>query len=398
MSQRLLIRYRGPGAPVQWLSLDVAGRVLQGPVAGPAPDSAALAAATEIVVLVPAADVLLARAEVPARQREQIERALPFALEDQVLEPVENLHCAWRLEDDGSQSVAAVRHSTLQAWLADLAARGVRPDRMVSEAAALPQADDALAVLVEDGRALIRAGRFDIAAVDAGELEAWLALATEGRGEGTRLLLHDASRASRALSSRVAIERVDAERPVLAWLAPGAAASSTVNLLSGRYAPRHRGQPVARLWRVAGALAGAVLLLALGASWLEHSRIAQRQAALDAQMRTLYRQAFPTAPALSAGGDALRFALERVRSPQGGGGALPLLKRLAPVLTASTQYTIKSMEYRNAVLEVALLADSVATLDGVRERAGSLGLSATLSAVSAGSQGTEGKLRVEVAK
>jgi hypothetical protein len=67
------------------------------------------------------------------------------------------------------------------------------------------------------------------------------------------------------------------------------------------------------------------------------------------------------------------------------------------VLTASTQYTVRSLDYRGGALDLVLIADSVATLDSVRERVLSMGMKASLSAVSAGELGTEAKLHVEAA-
>src|SRR5688572_19330343 len=124
---RLVIRYRGPGEPLDWLSEDERGRVLQGPHAAGAPPAAALAGAREIIVLVPASEALVAETRLAARARDQLGRAIPYALEDQLAEPVEALHFAWVAAGD-AQLVAYVRAEVLRAWRADLATRGIEPD------------------------------------------------------------------------------------------------------------------------------------------------------------------------------------------------------------------------------------------------------------------------------
>src|SRR6187431_1334078 len=96
----LLIRLRAPDEPLAWLSLDARGQVLAGPRSGERPDPAELDGAERVVVLVPAADVLLARTELASRQREQIEQALPYALEDQLVESVDAMHVAWSQDPD----------------------------------------------------------------------------------------------------------------------------------------------------------------------------------------------------------------------------------------------------------------------------------------------------------
>ena len=83
MPDRLLLRLSSAGDPT-WLRQAADGRA---PVASTRgwPPASALTDATEIVVLVPAEDVLLTEARVAARNRAQRLQALPFAIEDQLL-------------------------------------------------------------------------------------------------------------------------------------------------------------------------------------------------------------------------------------------------------------------------------------------------------------------------
>jgi len=115
----------------------------------------------------------------------------------------------------------------------------------------------------------------------------------------------------------------------------------------------------------------------------------------NGEIAAMYRQSFPDANTVPPSSAAIRAEFEHVG--QRGGGGIALLKRLGPVLTASTQYTVRSLDYRGGALDLVLIADSVATLDSVRERVLSMGMKASLSAVSAGELGTEAKLHVEAA-
>src|SRR5436190_4044176 len=390
----LLIRLRAPGEPLEWLTLDAGGQVLAGPRSGERPEAAEREGAARVVVLVPATDVLLARTELAARQREQLELALPFALEDQLVEPVEAMHVAWTQDPAGGQAVAAVRRATLDAWLARLESIGVRPDAMIADAAALPLEPGAISVLVEDDAALIRSARNEASALDTGSLASWLGVVLQQSGPGTRVMLHDAGRRVSGLGAGIPVERVEPAPPALAWLAPGALALDAVNLLGGRYAPAHRGQPVRALWRTAALLAAAVVAVAFVLAFTEYWRASRQLARTNAELTALYRQSFPEATTVPASSALIRAEFERA-GQHGGEGGIALLKRLAPVLTASTQYTVRSLEYRAGVLDLVLIADSVATLDSVRERLLAMGFKASLSAVSAGDLGTEAKLHVE---
>ena len=59
----------------------------------------------------------------PPGSERQLQHALPFAIEDQVVAPIETQHVAWAVADNPSrQRVAVVARSTLEAWLAPLRA------------------------------------------------------------------------------------------------------------------------------------------------------------------------------------------------------------------------------------------------------------------------------------
>ena len=84
------------------------------------------AAADEVIVWTPAAESLLLRAQLPTRSAAKIAQALPFALEDQLIDPPEQLHFAFAREADGALAVAVTARERMEAWLAALQAAGSR--------------------------------------------------------------------------------------------------------------------------------------------------------------------------------------------------------------------------------------------------------------------------------
>jgi len=119
MSDRLLLRLSAHGS-LAWLRLGADG-LPAGTSARGLPPAPLLAAASRVTVLVPAADVLLLEAPAPIRQRAQLQRAVPYAVEDQLAQAVEDLHFALAPEaQEGRIGVAVLARSALQRWLARL--------------------------------------------------------------------------------------------------------------------------------------------------------------------------------------------------------------------------------------------------------------------------------------
>ena len=152
--------------------------MLAGPSQGPLP---ARDGGVEVGGLAPAEAIASFEAAVPARSREQLLRALPFAVEDAFAEGVEQLQFAAQGEPGGTQRVAAVRAATLREWLAQLSALGVTPDRLVADAAALPAVGAGVPVLRVDGaRVLARLDATRAFACEATAIDAWLQAAGLG--------------------------------------------------------------------------------------------------------------------------------------------------------------------------------------------------------------------------
>jgi general secretion pathway protein L len=395
MPSRLLIRYRGAQRPLDWLVEDERGR--SGAVAsGERPDPAALAAG-EVLVLVPVEDCLLLEAEVAARGAEQLARAIPFAVEDQLAEPVEALHFSACPHPRGSgQLVAAVRRERLRGWLDDLGARGVRPDRLLVDALLLASPADGATVLVEGDRALVRAGAARAFAATLDELPEWLALADLPRDADGRTRLQVAGGRLPALdAARFIVARDAAGSEPLAVLAAGLRAAVAPDLLTGAFAPRHRGAPLRRMWRIAAVLAGVAVVLGFGTLLLDRARLERRLAVLEAEIAGAYAGIYPGAAVPANAVDRVRADYRALGGAPVAGGALELLAQVAPVLGAAPQTFLKGVEYRAGALELVLLAPGVSALDAVRESIDALpGLGAELAAANASERGTEGRVRV----
>ncbi len=95
MSESLVIRLDAAArGTASWVAVDDTGALLGTIGSGALAQAAAAAGARQVVVLVPAVDVLRARASVPLRSGPRLLQALPFALEDQLAEDVDSLHFA----------------------------------------------------------------------------------------------------------------------------------------------------------------------------------------------------------------------------------------------------------------------------------------------------------------
>src|ERR1700722_20533636 len=129
MSERLLIRLH-PDGRTSWLTLSAQSRAASAANSG-APPAQALARPQRVVAIVPAESIVLLDTPRMSAQRAQFVKAVPFALEDQLISPVEDLYFALPDRLIGERvAVAVVARKTLQGWIDQLAAAGGRPARI----------------------------------------------------------------------------------------------------------------------------------------------------------------------------------------------------------------------------------------------------------------------------
>src|SRR5271167_4739408 len=92
MPQLLLLRLPAPGQEeTEWLTLDESGAPALTRQRGPLSLAAAVGRTGKVIVLAPASQILLAEPDLPPGTGAKIARAVPFALEEQLTEDVDQL-------------------------------------------------------------------------------------------------------------------------------------------------------------------------------------------------------------------------------------------------------------------------------------------------------------------
>jgi len=319
-----------------------------------------LAPAEDIIVWTPAAETLLLRARLPTRSSAKIVQALPYALEEQLIEPPESLHFAFAHETDGALAVAVTRRERMESWLAALAAAGLAPTRLAPVTLSLPLADRAWTLSFVDGEIVLRSGvRAGLGGPAEPRPPAWLhAALAEARSESgapERILLVDAPADLDSAAWREGLGLP------LEPMRPGEAAvpEAPLDLLQQHYAPRARMAALKRAYVPAAALLAAWLLATLAFDAIEWARLSRAAGAAEEEMRTLLMKSFPETRAILDPAEQMRRGLEDLSARSGvaaPGDMLSLLARAAPAIERESRLRVQGVEYADRALTVRLVA------------------------------------------
>ncbi len=387
MADYLVIRLHGDAAgTVSWIAVDSNGTRLSQPAQGSLDLAALDAGDRPVIVLVPAADVLTTTVKLPVRGAARLLATLPFALEDQLADDVENLHfAAGAKREDGRVPVAVVARERMQAWLAELDAVGIKPAQIVPETLGLARIPGTASMLVTEEQIIFNDGenlefamqgvKPSDALIAAGALKETSKETEDADAGASHLLVYCEPRDEQRyqhdwIALRHELDSVDINLlpdGALPRLAVTVAAGSVVNLLQGEYGSRTDYGKAFRPWRNVAALFAGLLAVAVVLKGVDYVRLSSDAAMLKEQFTAQYRQIRPGDDREVMDPVGTVNSLRRGLGSDGGPRVfLPALSELGAALKQHETLAIEAISYRAGILNIRLTAPDVATLDTVQ--------------------------------
>jgi len=407
MPDWLLLRLpRNPEQLATWLVTDARGAPLSPPQSGPLALAAPRAGARRVCVLVPGAEVLLAEPEVPLKAGAKLQQLVPYALEEQLAEDIDDLHFAIgkRAGDSTRVPVAVVARALLDEWLSAVRSSGIEPDVVYADSELLPQNPGQAVALMEEDAVAVRPPGGSPVTLPADALGEALEIARTGAdaaATGARgLVLYTGASEWQQHSAQV-----EAARPLfdgikvqlltsgpLALFAQQLPTTSAINLLQGSYAPVAARTVGLRAWRVAALLLAGLVLLHVVGKTAQLQLLKRLEHQVDASIRDTYHSAMPGDAGV---GDARHRMEQRLSMARGaGGGLLPALQALAQARDAAPGTSVQSLNYKGGSLEMKLSAPDATSLDKLSQSLRSNGWQADLAGGTNAGAGYEGRIQM----
>ncbi len=402
MAETFFVRLSGAGFAT-WGAFDVTGRLLGALGSGTLQSAHTAQAGRRTTVLVNAVDVLTAEAALPAASQARLRQIAPFSLEESLANDVDEMVFAIGAKlPSGMTQVAAVARERMKEWLGKLAAAGIVPNALCSEADGVPDIPSTLVLLIEGERIAGRKPGRAPFVFEGLALDQVLGLALAPKPDEPELrhirVFTDAAGHARfageltSLGSRFSSADVKLLNDgVFAHLAATLAQRPGTNLLQGEYAAKSNWAAMIKPWRVAASLAAVSIVLSLLLLGAEYWQLRRADAALEVVV----------APACErVVGDSSTSGCQReVRQRLGAAGGTAtedFLSTLAAIAAArDPQMRIDALSYRNRAMNLQLVVPSIVALDTFsRELEETRRFDVELETTSQLDSGTEGRLRI----
>ncbi len=364
MLERLIIflKSNDPVHPA-WAVVDASNRVRQVSLHDNPEGLAEIAEDKEVIIVVPAEDVLLTMAILPRMSRAKLMQALPYSLEEQLVDDVEDLHFApGDYLTENTLPVAIVALEKMRNWMTLLEAWELNPDAMMPATLALPLTENTWHVYVND-IAVVRTDEFQGFACDRANLVSMLELAIAAADIKPQLIhIHNDSshEFKTAFPDTIPIkEDIITPEQSLSELAANIKLENTLNLLQGEFAVKKSRLPqINKVWQIAAYLAAAWLFLLFFSPIISSFILSHRVNAINEQIAQIYKRNFPDSSSMVAPKMRLQDKLQKLSAEIGENRALLLMGYVGKALQAGKTVRLQRLDFQNNSVTLVLTAAS----------------------------------------
>ena len=414
MSLTLLLRLPRPGQPdSEWLIVDATGQPTAQVQSGPLAAAAAAAAGCRIIVVAPATNILLAEPELPPGSGAKLARAIPFALEEQLTEDIDQLSFAvGRRSARGTTAVAVISRELLRGWLAQLAEVGIDPVALYPDIALMPDNPGQTVAWIEGERLSVRrpetqpmtiemtplAEALNVTVLEPGEdpdreprpAESVLLYLTQADWERVREEIEGVQVLFASLNVQILPDGP------LPWFGRGIATTTAVNLLQGDFARATDYGSHWRQWRTAALLAVGLLLVHVGVQALQIRQANRDSAALDTEITQLFASTLPAETPRDPRRQ-MQAQLDRIHKLGSGPQTfLHMTQALGGAVGGAAPVTIEAMNYHEQALDLRLNAANVEALSSLTQAVSRQGFAAEIQSSTPSGDRVEAHVQVHL--
>ncbi|MCW9025134.1 MAG: type II secretion system protein GspL [Gammaproteobacteria bacterium] len=335
----------------------------------------------QVYVYVPGHEVTITEVTLPNSSKKQLINALPFVLEDSLMDDIDELHCTLGPKLDSGQYIAAVTDKQkLNTWMDLLKSNGIRIHALLPDYLLSPIEELSWSVYCEGHTALIRTGLDKGFSCATHNLPFFLShllspdvenpqrikmYHCQGLDDSVRTALND------TLANQCELEFLEAPAHLLGMLMHAQHQPGHINLLQGPYAPQNQIKARLAPWKPVAALAATWLLLVMALDITEYYQLKHKNEQLSEQMVNVFRQTFPEVKRVRKHQVAtlMRQHLSKLKGKNQSQGASfeEMLSKIGPLTKQTKKLNIEHLRYQQGRLEIVLELPDLQSLESFKQ-------------------------------
>lgn len=411
MADTLLIHFN-PDSPdtATWALVNNLGELTTMVSSGPVSDAATFADTHKTVVLLDNTSVHVDAIKLPVKNRQKLLRAIPFAMEEQIADDVDELHfVAGNSQQNNGVPVAAIRKNTLDAIIDTLKQAGIEPSVIIPDTLCLTANEKQWAILLHDEHANLQfntfnGGEFDLdtlpvvinSILQQNAIEVPEKIIVFSRGEDTdNSIVQDIID---ALPEGVELISVSYNTHPLVVYCGHYQNALSLNLLQDAYKPKRKNSIEWHRWRLAASLTVIWVALHLGSSATEYYSLQDKNKQLRVQIEKIYKSTFPKSRKIVNARVQMEQKLKELKgssSTTEGTSMIALLSDSAGALASEKGVTLQAISYRNNKMDLELTGTNLQAIESLNKKINQPPLNSEIVSSSSENNQVKGNIRIQ---
>lgn len=331
-----------------------------------------------IILVIPANEVTLTEAEIPTHNRQRVLKALPYSLEENLINDVDTQHFAIHLNKTGHRHpVAVIDKTTLEKRLVQFQEScPVQPQSAIPDTLLIPNLKD-WNLIIHGDQCLLRSGRFSGFQCSIAQLTQYLELALNYQPDNkpskiacwtqTDTITDDIKAFSNKHNIELSIENSSVEP--LQLFAQYYNEEQTINLLQGAYAYKSRADHQWQKWYPAAAALLLWLVTLLAANIAHYFEMKHQISALQQEAIVLYKSTSPSTRKFTRLRKRMAKKLASLQKQQGVShfDFLKLLGATGNVIKNVKEFKLTNIKFENSKLSIYFVIDDTGKLDTIEK-------------------------------
>jgi general secretion pathway protein L len=336
----------------------------------------------KVVILLPVEQLYITSVSVQTKNKKQLEKAVPYALEDDLTEDIENLHFALgKRKDDGEIPVIVISKSRLDHLIKILSNVNVLPDVITADIFGLDWHEDQWTLCIDDGHLLARTQPWNGFGCDIGDFTDFMKAAISEQSEmPSKIFVY--SHPDEKLEDIVKIPNVQFDD---FWspsaFIKGYSNNECINLLQGGYVKADKQHKTIRPWKIAAALAAIWVAISMGQTAIEYSRLSTLDKKLTSEIDQIFKRTFPEVKKVVNARVQMQQRIKELSSSDATTSDADFLKFLHQSgyeLYKDPNISITDLQYKNNLLSLDIKTKNIQVLEAVKSKLQSKNIKAEL--------------------
>ena len=311
----------------------------------------------QVSVVLTGEDVLFLNAEVPGKNSQRIRQAVPYILEESLIDDVDKLHFSTKKYKENSYHVAVIDKSCFKIILEELKKSGINPDIVTTDYLLLNDED----ILFSDGaRVLYKSTELSFSVSNINNV-AFDTLKPQ------KIIQCGVSN-QQLLERFTGVSNENCESQPLLCLVENSSVIDSLNLLQGDFKKTKKWSEAGKKWLPVAAVLFIWLSLQGGLFIADYIGYSQKNEALKSQINAIYKKTFPNAKRIVNAKVQMQQKLSDLqkRKGQSGRSFSNMLTASAAIFSRTKGLKIKSLRYYDGSINLELELESLQALEKLK--------------------------------